>query len=206
MLLTRLQQLLQQTELTISTEQQRQLIDFVELLVKWNKAYNLTSVRDPEQMLVKHIVDSLVVSPHLIGQRFIDVGTGAGLPGIPLAIAHPDSHFVLLDSLGKRIRFLTHVKSTLKLKNITVVQSRVEDHQPEIQLDGVISRAFASMSDMVNWCSHLIEPKSRFFALKGLYPQEEIEALGDSVTVAAVQRLEVPELTGERHLVILEKR
>ena len=206
MLLTRLQQLLQQTELTISTEQQRQLIDFVELLVKWNKAYNLTSVRDPEQMLVKHIVDSLVVSPHLIGQRFIDVGTGAGLPGIPLAIANPDSHFVLLDSLGKRIRFLTQVKSTLKLKNITVVQSRVEDHQPEIQLDGVISRAFASMSDMVNWCSHLIEPKSRFFALKGLYPQEEIEALGDSVTVAAVQRLEVPELTGERHLVILEKR
>ncbi|NQZ06434.1 MAG: 16S rRNA (guanine(527)-N(7))-methyltransferase RsmG [Algicola sp.] len=206
MLLTRLQQLLQQTELDISTAQQRQLIDFVELLVKWNKAYNLTSVRDPEQMLVKHIVDSLVVSPHLIGQRFIDVGTGAGLPGIPLAIANPDSHFVLLDSLGKRIRFLTHVKSTLKLNNITVVQSRVEDHQPEIKLDGVISRAFASMNDMVNWCSHLIEPKSRFFALKGLYPQEEIEALGDSVTVAAVQRLEVPELTGERHLVILEKR
>jgi 16S rRNA (guanine527-N7)-methyltransferase len=205
-LLTRLQQLLQQTELDISAAQQRQLIDFVELLVKWNKAYNLTSVRDPEQMLVKHIVDSLVVSPHLIGQRFIDVGTGPGLPGIPLAIGNPDCHFVLLDSLGKRIRFLTQVKSTLKLDNITLVQSRVEDYQPQEQLDGVISRAFASMTDMVQWCSHLIEPKSRFFALKGLYPQEEIEALSDSVTVAAVQPLQVPELIGERHLVILEKQ
>lgn len=206
MLLTRLQQLLQQTELDISAAQQGQLIDFVELLVKWNKAYNLTSVRDPEQMLVKHIVDSLVVSPHLVGQRFIDVGTGPGLPGIPLAIANPDCHFVLLDSLGKRIRFLTQVKSTLKLDNITLVQSRVEDYQPQEQLDGVISRAFASMTDMVQWCSHLIEPKSRFFALKGLYPQEEIEALSDSVTVAAVQPLQVPELIGERHLVILEKQ
>jgi 16S rRNA (guanine527-N7)-methyltransferase len=205
-LLTRLQQLLQQTELDISAAQQGQLIDFVELLVKWNKAYNLTSVRDPEQMLVKHIVDSLVVSPHLVGQRFIDVGTGPGLPGIPLAIANPDCHFVLLDSLGKRIRFLTQVKSTLKLDNITLVQSRVEDYQPQEQLDGVISRAFASMTDMVQWCSHLIEPKSRFFALKGLYPQEEIEALSDSVTVAAVQPLQVPELIGERHLVILEKQ
>lgn len=206
MLLERLQQLLGQTELKLSTEQQQQLIAYVELLNKWNKAYNLTSVRDPQQMLVKHIVDSLVVSPHLQGSRFIDVGTGPGLPGVPLAIANPDSHFVLLDSLGKRLRFLTQVKSALKLDNITLVQSRVELYQPEQPLDGVISRAFASMKDMVNWCSHLIEPGQQFFALKGQYPEEEIAQLDDSVKVSHVEKLNVPELDGERHLVVLVKQ
>jgi 16S rRNA (guanine527-N7)-methyltransferase len=204
-LFNRLGELLAQTDIEITTEQQQQLINYVELLNKWNKAYNLTSVRDIQQMLVKHIVDSLVVSEHLVGERFIDVGTGPGLPGAVLAIANPDKHFVLLDSLGKRIRFLTQVKNELKLDNITLVQSRVEDYQPTEPLHGVISRAFASMQDMVDWCSHLIEPKQRFFALKGLYPQEEIAALNDSVTVSSIERLVVPELDADRHLVILEK-
>ena len=206
MLSQQLNALLQQTELTIVTDQQSQLIRYVELLNKWNKAYNLTSVRDPQQMLIKHIVDSLVVSPHLIGSRFIDVGTGPGLPGIPLAISNPDKHFYLLESLGKRIRFLTQVKSDLKLDNITLIQSRVEDYQPEEKLDGVISRAFASLNDMVNWCSHLIGENYHFFALKGVYPQEEIAALNDSVTVSAVHPLMVPGLDGERHLVVLNKQ
>ena len=206
MLSEQLKNLLAQTDLEIDQIQQQQLIAYVELLHKWNKAYNLTSVRDPQQMLIKHIVDSLVVSPHLIGKRFIDVGTGPGLPGVPLAIANPNVHFVLLDSLGKRLRFLTQVKSTLKLDNITLIQSRVQDYQPAIPLDGVISRAFASMTDMVKWCSHLIEPKQRFYALKGLYPKEEITALNDSVTVSSVEALTVPGLDGERHLVILEKQ
>ncbi len=206
MLLARLQSLLSQTSLTITAQQQQQLIDYVELLNKWNKAYNLTSVRAPEQMLVKHIVDSLVVSPHLIGKRFIDVGTGPGLPGIPLAIANPDVHFVLLDSLGKRIRFLTQVKTALGLENITLVQSRVEQYQPDEPLDGVLSRAFASLDDMVKWCSHLIVPGCHFFALKGQYPEEEIAQLPDSVKVSQVEKLNVPTLDGERHLVILSKQ
>jgi 16S rRNA (guanine527-N7)-methyltransferase len=201
-----LKKLLARTQLDITESQQQQLIDYVELLHKWNKTYNLTSVRDPQQMLIKHIVDSLVVSPHLIGQRFIDVGTGAGLPGIPLAIVNPDYHFVLLDSLGKRLRFLTQAKNTLPLVNVTLVQSRVEEYEPQLPFDGVISRAFSSITDMVKLCSHLIEPKSRFFALKGLYPKEEITALDDSVTVSSVKTLEVPGLDGERHLVILEKQ
>lgn len=205
MLHERLQQLLGQTSLEISPLQCQQLTTYVELLNKWNKAYNLTSVRDPMQMLVKHIVDSLVVSPHLEGSHFIDVGTGPGLPGIPLAIANPESHFVLLDSLGKRLRFLTQVKSTLKLDNITLVQSRVEQYQPEQALDGVISRAFASLSDMVNWCSHLIEPGHQFYALKGQYPEQEIAGLDDSVKVSSVEVLQVPELEGDRHLVKLVK-
>jgi 16S rRNA (guanine527-N7)-methyltransferase len=202
----KLHSLLQQTDCVVDESQQHQLIQFVDLLNKWNKTYNLTSVRDPQQMLVKHILDSLVVSPYLRGSRFIDVGTGAGFPGIVLAIHHRDKHFVLLDSLGKRIRFLTQVKNELGLKNITLIQSRVEDYRPELLLDGVISRAFASIDDMVKWCSHLIAVKSCFFALKGLYPQEEIAALNDSVTVSAVHPLRVPELTGERHLVVLEKQ
>lgn len=206
MLLERLQQLLARTDIELSLDQQQQLIAYVELLNKWNKAYNLTSVRDPQQMLIKHIVDSLVVSPHLQGSRFIDVGTGPGLPGVPLAIANPDSHFVLLDSLGKRLRFLTQVKSALKLDNVTLVQSRVEQYQPVEVLDGVISRAFASLEDMVNWCSHLIEPEAKFFALKGLYPEEEIAQLDDSVKVSHVEKLNVPELDGERHLVVLVKQ
>lgn len=205
MLKTRLNELLSQTDLQISEEQQSQLVSYVELLNKWNKAYNLTSVRDPQQMLITHIVDSLVISPHLIGEHFIDVGTGPGLPGVPLAIANPDKHFILLDSLGKRIRFLTQVKAELKLTNITLFQSRVENYQPPHSLDGVISRAFASLTDMIDWCLHLIEPKRRFFALKGVYPQEEIAALNDSVTVSTIERLDVPELAADRHLVILEK-
>lgn len=204
-LYTQLQVLLQQSQLSVSDQQCQQLVQYVELLNKWNKAYNLTSVRDPQQMLIKHIMDSLVVSTHLKGQIFIDVGTGPGLPGVPLAIVNPDKQFLLLDSLGKRVRFLTQVKNELALTNITPIQSRVEDFQPEMVLDGVISRAFASIEDMVKWCSHLIGPKRCFFALKGVYPKEEIAALNDSVTVSAVHPLVVPQLTGERHLVILQK-
>ena len=205
-LLESLRQLLAQTNLSVTEAQQAKLVAYVELLNKWNKAYNLTSVRDPQQMLVKHIVDSVVVAPLLQGEKFIDVGTGPGLPGVPLSIVNPDQHFILLDSLGKRLRFLTQVKAELQLDNVTLVQSRVEEYQAPEPLDGVISRAFASMGDMVSWCSHLIEPGKHFFALKGQYPQEEIASLDDSVKVSNVHELSVPTLTGERHLVIIEKR
>ena len=142
---TRLVSLLADTSLTVTESQVDLLIGYLELLIKWNKAYNLTSVRDSEEMVAKHLVDSLVVSPYLKGQHFIDVGTGPGLPGVPLAIVNPDKHFVLLDSLGKRIRFLNEVKRQLKLTNIEPVQARVEEWQPAQRLDGVMSRAFASL-------------------------------------------------------------
>lgn len=147
--------LLQAAGISLSDQQKQQLVAYVGLLDKWNKAYNLTSVRDPQQMLVRHILDSIVVAPHLQGSRFIDVGTGPGLPGIPLAIVMPDAHFTLLDSLGKRVRFLRQVQHELGLTNITPVQSRVEAFPAEPPFDGVISRAFASLTDMVNWCHHL---------------------------------------------------
>ncbi|MDE1315382.1 16S rRNA (guanine(527)-N(7))-methyltransferase RsmG [Vibrio aestuarianus] len=204
---TRLDQLVSQTNLEVNEQQRNQLVGYVEMLDKWNKAYNLTSVRNPMDMLVKHILDSIVVSPHLQGERFIDVGTGPGLPGIPLAIMNPDKTFFLLDSLGKRIRFIKQVLHELGIKNVTTIQSRVEEFQPEVKFDGVLSRAFASVLDMVEWCHHL--PKEQtglFLALKGQLPEEEIATLPEWCSVTDVKALKVPELEGDRHLVILSRK
>lgn len=200
----KLDRLLNQTKIEISKQQKQQLIDFVKLLDKWNKAYNLTSVRDPEEMLVKHIMDSLVVSQYLEGNQFIDVGTGPGLPGIPLAIINPDKQFILLDSLGKRITFIKNAVRELKLSNVTPVLSRVEEFQAQ-QFDGVLSRAFASLNDMVNWCYHLPNASGRFYALKGQYQTEEVAEITKPVEVLEVFKLDIPELVGERHLVVLAK-
>ncbi|WP_427983223.1 16S rRNA (guanine(527)-N(7))-methyltransferase RsmG [Agarivorans sp.] len=205
MLKSRLQSLLAQTSLQLTELQISQLVTLVEQLDKWNKAYNLTSVRDPMEMLVKHILDSLVVSPYLQGQRFIDVGTGPGLPGLPLAIINPDKQFVLLDSLGKRITFIRQVCHLLKLTNVTAVQSRVEKYQPEQLFDGVISRAFASLQDMLNWCYHLPANNGKFYALKGLVPEQELENLAKGLKLERIESLVVPELEGQRHLVIIDK-
>ncbi|KZN60756.1 16S rRNA methyltransferase [Pseudoalteromonas luteoviolacea CPMOR-1] len=205
MLLEQLNALLVKTSISLTENQKQQLVDYVELLDKWNKAYNLTSVRDPKEMMVKHILDSLVVAPHLSGKHYIDVGTGPGLPGIVLAIALPDTEFVLLDSLGKRVRFLTQVKHALGLKNVTPVQSRVEEYQPSVKLDGVLSRAFASLEDMVQWCTHLIDSSGRFVALKGMYPQDELDSLPEGISLEQNITLQVPDLEGERHLIILTK-
>ncbi|MDP8171205.1 16S rRNA (guanine(527)-N(7))-methyltransferase RsmG [Pasteurella skyensis] len=197
--------LLNELNFEISTDQKEKLFKFVALLDKWNKAYNLTSVRDPNEMWVKHILDSLVVSPHLVGSRFIDVGTGPGLPGIPLAIINPDKEFILLDSLGKRIRFIEQVLLQLGIKNVIPVQSRVEEYQSEQGFDGVISRAFASLSDMVHWCEHLPSETGQFYALKGIYNKDEVAELPDNFKVENIISLDVPELIGERHLLLVKK-
>ena len=200
----KLDALIEQTDLIVDENQRKQLIGYVELLHKWNKAYNLTSVRDPMDMLVKHILDSIVVSPHLDGERFIDVGTGPGLPGIPLAIMNPGKTFFLLDSLGKRIRFIKQVLHELDINNVTTVQSRVEEFIPEEKFDAVLSRAFASIQDMVGWYQHLPkETDVRVMALKGQLPEGEIDHLPDWCDVISIKPLQVPELEGERHLVIL---
>ncbi|HDR1590568.1 TPA: 16S rRNA (guanine(527)-N(7))-methyltransferase RsmG, partial [Pasteurella multocida] len=190
----KLEILLKQTALSITDQQKEQLIKLVLLLNKWNKAYNLTSVRDPMEMLVKHILDSVVVSPHLQGKHFIDVGTGPGLPGLPLAIVNPNKHFVLLDSLGKRISFIRNAIRELGLDNVEAVLSRVEEYHPEQPFDGVLSRAFASLKDMTDWCQHLPKQDGYFYALKGLYHQEEVEELSEKFTIQQVIRLQVPEL------------
>ena len=191
--------------LVLSEEQQNLLLDYVERIHKWNKAFNLTSVRDPEQMMVKHILDSLAVAPFLTDQRYIDVGTGPGLPGIPLAIACPDKHFTLLDSLGKRVRFMKQCAYEMKLVNIEPIQSRVEEHVPAQYYDAVLSRAFASLKDMLHWCEHLVDSDGKFLALKGQFPQSEIDEVSSHFRVDTITALEVPDLVGERHLVTIRK-
>ena len=199
----KLENLLAQAEIQLTDLQKDQLIQLVQLLHKWNKAYNLTSVRDPQEMLVKHILDSIVVSPYLQGDRFIDVGTGPGLPGLPLAIINPTKQFVLLDSLGKRISFIRNAVRELGLTNVEPVLSRVEEYQPEQKFDGVLSRAFASLKDITDWCHHLPKKDGYFYALKGIYHEDEVQELDKKFEVKDVITLNVPELVGERHLIVL---
>lgn len=202
-MINKLSRLLDEAGISLTDHQKHQLVAYVDMLNKWNKAYNLTSVRDPNEMLIRHILDSIVVAPHLQGQRFIDVGTGPGLPGIPLSIVRPESHFTLLDSLGKRVRFLRQVQHELKLENIAPVQSRVEAFPAEPPFDGVISRAFASLTDMVTWCKHLPAENGCFYALKGQRPDDEISQLPTEFSVENIVELRVPHLEGERHLVTI---
>lgn len=205
-LLTVLKNSLKNCELVVTEEQQLQLIRYVLLMHKWNKTYNLTSVRDPQQMVIKHIVDSIVVAPYLDKIHYIDVGTGPGLPGIPLAIMCPDKQFILLDSLGKRVRFMKQVAYELKIDNIDPVQSRVEDFKPNVEIDGVLSRAFASLKDMLHWCQHLVDSHGVFLALKGQLPTEELEELPLGFTLQETIKLDVPGLEGERHIVKIKKQ
>lgn len=200
-LVAQLTSCLRNSDLVPNQEQIEKLVAFVLLMHKWNKAYNLTSVREPEKMLIKHIVDSIVVAPFLSQTQYIDVGTGPGLPGIPLAIMCPDKNFILLDSLGKRVRFMKQVAYELKLDNIQPVQSRVEDFIPTVKIDGVISRAFASLKDMLHWCQHLVDSQGVFMALKGQFPADEIAEIGEKFSLVESIKLNVPDLVGERHII-----
>ena len=201
----KLKTLLKQTALSVTDQQLKQLVKLVLLLDKWNKAYNLTSVRDPQEMVVKHILDSIVVSPYLQGNRFIDVGTGPGLPGLPLAIVNPEKHFVLLDSLGKRISFIRNAVRELQLTNVESVLSRVEEYTPSQLFDGVLSRAFTSLKNMTDWCEHLPAPNGLFYALKGIYNQQELIELESKFQIIEIIKLNVPNLIGDRHLVLLKR-
>lgn len=197
---------LRQLGIDLDEATRRRLIDYVLLLAKWNKAFNLTAVRDPEQMVSRHLLDSLAVAPHLSGQRIIDVGTGAGLPGIPLALAFPQREFVLLDSNSKKTRFLVQAKAALKLDNVEVVHDRVENHRPERPFDTVITRAFASLPDILKSSRHLLAPNGSFLAMKGLVPHEELAALPAGFRVVEIIKLVVPRLDEEqRHLVRISK-
>ena len=207
----KLRHLIDKTDLLVSDEQVQQLVVFVEMIQKWNQAYNLTSIRNVDDMLVKHIMDSIIVAPLLVNAEntnntFIDVGTGPGLPGIPLAIMHPDKEFVLLDSLGKRVRFMQQVIYNLNIKNAKPVQSRVEQYTDGVPFSGVISRAFASTLDMLHWCQHLVDETGKFFALKGQYPSAELAQLPSDFLVSETHTLQVPHLIGERHLIVMSKQ
>lgn len=192
-----------QMGITLSAQQADDLLAYLLLFEKWNKAYNLSAVRDIEQMLPRHLLDSLSVVPYIDAENYIDVGTGGGLPGIPLAIMFPEKRFTLLDSNGKKSRFQFQAITELKLGNVTVHNGRVEEFQPDELFDGVISRAFASLKDMTDGCHHLLKPNGRFLAMKGIYPEDELSDLGKHYKVSASYPLEVPNEDGERHLLII---
>jgi len=192
-------------ELNLTEVQINKLMSYLTLLQKWNKVYNLTAIRDPEEMLVKHLLDSLAVVPFVQGQRIIDVGTGGGLPGIPLAICYPDKQIDLLDSNSKKTRFLIQAKAELGLINTQVIHSRVEEYKPEPLYDGVISRAFAAMEDMLFWTHHLIPVNGTWWAMKGQKEFEDLSKLEDKlpglVKIEKVIELHVPSLNADRTLV-----
>ena len=189
--------------LELNDSVQRRLIDFVQLLVKWNRAYNLTAIRQPEQMVTRHLLDSLVIGPYLKGPHILDVGTGAGLPGIPLALAYPDHHFTLLDSNGKKIRFVTQAVAELGLANVDVIQSRIEAFQPTCRFDTITARAYASIDELISQTTRLLADKGQYLIMKGIYPIAEVEAIPAGYQVAAVHQLDVPNLDAERHLLVI---
>ena len=197
-----LQRGLREMGLDLAAPVQKKLLNFLELLEKWNRAYNLTAVRDPEQMVPRHLLDSLTVLPYLQGPRVLDIGTGAGLPGIPLALARPDLEFTLLDSNAKKTRFATQALHELGLKNVVVQQERVEKFHPETKFDTLIARAFASIPDMLAASRHLCAPRGQFLIMKGVFPQEELAAITDDYR-SEVKALRIPGLDAARHLVIL---
>lgn len=211
---------LQQQGQDIAQVQQDRLIQFVKLMAKWNKVYNLTSIRQPEDMLSLHLLDSLVMLPFFIQdgsddreeqqtiRKVLDVGTGGGIPGIPLAICLPQIDFVLLDARGKKIRFIQTAIAQLGLKNVTAVHARVEDYQlaEAEKFQRIISRAFASLEDMLNFCQHLLKREKgrnggKFLAMKGQIPEEEIAQLPEGFRIEAINELKVSGLDAQRHLI-----
>jgi 16S rRNA (guanine527-N7)-methyltransferase len=201
-LLKALQAGLQALGLELPPGAQEKLIVYIELLAKWNQAYNLTAVRDPGQMIARHLLDSLAILPLVRGPRVLDIGSGAGLPGIPLALARPDLQFALLDSNAKKTRFVIQVVAELGLKNVEVVHSRVENYRPAAKFDTLIARAFAGIADMLGVSAPLCAPGGRWLAMKGVYPQQELAAIPPDYQVET-RRLQVPGLDAERHVVII---
>lgn len=185
--------------------QHTQLLAYLALLIKWNKAYNLTAVRDPDEMVSRHLLDSLSIMSFIDGERWLDVGSGGGMPGIPMAILFPETKVTVLDSNGKKTRFLTQVKLELKLDNLEVIHSRAEAFQPEQPFTGIISRAFSSLEDFTQWTRHMGDTETRWLAMKGLHPADELVALPADFRLDSAQALSVPGCQGQRHLLILRR-
>ncbi|MCJ7816066.1 MAG: 16S rRNA (guanine(527)-N(7))-methyltransferase RsmG [Xanthomonadales bacterium] len=187
----------------LGAAQQSMLLSYLALLERWNRAYNLTAVKNPKDMISRHLLDSLSVAPYINGTRLLDAGTGAGLPGIPLAIAQPGLEVTLLDSSGKKVRFLNHVRRQLGLENIHPVQKRLESFSTSAPFDGIVSRAFSDLATFARAARHLAPVSARLLAMKGRHPDRELRELPDWVRVESVEKLTVPGLQEDRHLVIM---
>ncbi|WP_199097710.1 16S rRNA (guanine(527)-N(7))-methyltransferase RsmG [Dyella sp. ASV21] len=198
---TRLERGIASLGLQLPAASVERLLDYQALLARWNATYNLTAVRDPADMVSRHLVDSLAILPYVQGQTLADLGTGPGLPGIPLAIAAPGREILLVDSNGKKVRFLREAIRSLKLEGVRAAQSRVEE--VEGQFDCITARAFASLADMLAWGGHLLTNNGTWLAMKGKHPEEELAGVPPGFEVRAIHRLEVPDVGGERHLVVI---
>ncbi|MBU2641287.1 MAG: 16S rRNA (guanine(527)-N(7))-methyltransferase RsmG [Thiobacillus sp.] len=191
-------------DLVLPAGAEAKLLAYLALLDKWNRVYNLTAVRDPERMVSHHLLDSLAAVPLFQAESVLDVGSGGGLPGIPLAIARPELQVTVIDSIAKKTAFLLQAKSELGLANLNVVTRRVEDFHPPAGFDVITSRAFSDLKEFVTLTRHLLRPGGRWLAMKGLIPHEEIATLPDWVRVSANHELRVPGLEASRHLIVLE--
>ncbi|MBI1835472.1 MAG: 16S rRNA (guanine(527)-N(7))-methyltransferase RsmG [Burkholderiales bacterium] len=192
--------------LPLSDEQVEKMMAYLALLVKWNSVYNLTSIRDPEEMVKQHLLDSLsAVHAFTQAKNVLDVGSGGGLPGIILAIVFPQAAISMIDTVNKKTAFLTQVKAELKLKNVTVHTGRVELLKVEHLFDVITSRAFSELNNFINWSHHLLAEDGRFLAMKGVAPTQEIERLPAGWEVESIETLQVPSLDVERHLVVVKK-
>ncbi|HEY0198647.1 MAG TPA: 16S rRNA (guanine(527)-N(7))-methyltransferase RsmG [Rhodanobacter sp.] len=197
----RLEQGIAELGLALPADAVPRLLDYQMLLERWNAAYNLTAVRDPLEMITRHLLDSLTILPFVRGNTLADLGTGPGLPGIVLAIAAPGRQILLVDSNGKKVRFLREAIRSLKLEGVRALQSRVE--QVEGQYDCITARAFASLGDMLTWGGHLLAPDGVWLAMKGKLPDDELPGMPNGFEVRDTHVLSVPGLEGERHLLEL---
>lgn len=194
---------LDQLGLSLADGVLERLLDYQALLQRWNAAYNLTAVRDPAEMVTRHLLDSLAILPYVRGASMADLGTGAGLPGLPLALAAPHRDVLLVDANGKKVRFLREVIRTLDLKRVGAVQARVQSVTG--QFDCITARAFASLADMLTWGGHLLAPGGEWLAMKGRDWDAELEALPPAYTLRAVHALHVPGLDAARHLLVVAR-
>ena len=198
---TKLEQGIDALGLQLPADAVTRLLDYLALLQRWNAAYNLTAIRDPAEMVTRHLLDALAILPYVQGETLADLGTGPGLPGIPLAIAAPGRQVLLVDSNGKKVRFLREAIRALKLEGVRAVQSRVEE--VEGQFDCITARAFASLADMLGWGGHLLAPNGIWLAMKGKRPDEELPGIPAGFVVRGTHELSVPGLPAERHLLVL---
>lgn len=198
-----LQQGIQALDLDLSDTTQAQLLDYLRLLEKWNHVYNLTAITEFSDMIPKHLLDCLAVVPYVCGRRILDVGTGAGLPGLVFAIAHPDWDCTLLDSNNKKIRFVQQVVTELNLTNVHLQHLRIEDFEPSCPFSTIISRAYTNLHNFLIQTEELCEPQGRILAMKGLYPEQEIAELVHLPVKLETVTLHVPQLSAQRHLIVM---
>ena len=197
---------LKENQLSLTDDAVQKLVRYLELLIQWNQVFNLTAITAPRDMVYLHIIDSLIVQPHLHGKHMLDVGTGAGLPGIPLAIANPDQQWVLLDKNSKKTRFLTQTIAELNLKNVSAVHNRSEDFHPAHCFDSILSRAFGTIEMFMETTNHLLCTNGIWIAMKGKYPEEELSILSDRNLTETMTRLSIKGIDVERHVICLRKK